>query len=109
MMLDKNIDDKKIRPAPHLSAINVSANNRPANSSAIPRQFRGTGRPFGGANSRCPLNASCATGVWDPADSPFDYGCGHGDDLRALQALGCACDWLATGGEYDNGVVTRLP
>jgi hypothetical protein len=33
-MLDRNIDDKKIRPAPHLSAINVSANNRPANSSA---------------------------------------------------------------------------
>jgi len=27
-----------------------------------------------------------------PADRRFDYGCGHGDDLPNLQALGYACD-----------------
>jgi hypothetical protein len=105
MMLDRNIDDKKSVPRP----IFLPSMFLPITVLTTRRRFPGTGRPFGGANSRCPLNASCATGVLDPADSPFDYGCGHGDDLRALQALGCACDWLATGGEYDNGVVTRLP
>jgi hypothetical protein len=32
--LDRNIDDKKIRPAPHLSAIHL-----PANSPPIPRHW----------------------------------------------------------------------
>jgi hypothetical protein len=39
-----------------------------------------------------PVKWLLRNGLLDPADSLFDYGCGHGDDLRRLQALGYACD-----------------
>lgn len=39
-----------------------------------------------------PIKCLLRDRLFDPADSLFDYGCGHGDDLRRLQALGYDCD-----------------
>jgi hypothetical protein len=84
MMLDKNIDDKKIRPAPHLSAINVSANNLPANSSAIPRDPAAIRR----SEFSLPLKCILRDSLLDQADRRFEDGCGHGDDVQWLTWLG---------------------
>jgi hypothetical protein len=82
MMLDRNIDDKKIRPAPYLSAINVSAN-----SSAIPRHRAAIRR----SEFSLPLKCILRDGLSDRSDLLFDYGCGRGDNLRYLQELGFDC------------------
>ena len=39
-----------------------------------------------------PLKCVVRDGLLEATDRVFDYGCGHGDDLRHLQDLGFVCD-----------------
>jgi DNA phosphorothioation-associated putative methyltransferase len=39
-----------------------------------------------------PVKCVLRDSLLDPDDWVFDYGCGHGDDLRHLQGLGFHCD-----------------
>jgi hypothetical protein len=39
-----------------------------------------------------PLKCVLRDNLLEHGDSFFDYGCGHGDDLRRIQALGFDCD-----------------
>src|SRR5262245_48949063 len=38
-----------------------------------------------------PVRRALADGMITPSTSVFDYGCGHGDDLRMLAATGVNC------------------
>src|SRR6185295_14994704 len=39
-----------------------------------------------------PIRIARDDGLIDPAVSLFDYGCGHGDDIRRLASLGLHCE-----------------
>jgi hypothetical protein len=78
-MLDRNIDDKKIRPTFHLSANNLSANSPP-----IPRHRAAIRRSEFSLPLKCVLRDS----LLDQADRRFEDGCGHGVDVQWLTWLG---------------------
>lgn len=59
-----------------------------------------------------PFAVALADNLLSRADTVFDYGCGKGDDIRHLRALGCEADgWDPThrpGGEHRSAGVVNL-